>query len=302
MEEPLTVVDVGSNSIKLLVAAPGNPVDTLLSGIREVRISADMYGQPPTLRPESMEAGVHAIRELLGEAEAHTRKPPVIVATSAVREAANGEEFARAVETAFGVPLRILTGEQEARYICRGALCDPSLFGADTFRLVDLGGGSLEVVLYNRGEVEAADSLPLGAVRLTARFVRHPGRPVPPEVHTAIRTEVRKRLEAAGIDLAHPPAPLICSGGAFGIARNLIQPRCPKLEVRDLVHWRDKLSAMTLDERRAIPQLPPERADIMVPALQVMITVAECARAKALLNTRFNLRYGIASEILEKHS
>lgn len=301
MEDSVTVIDVGSNSIKLLVAARGSPVTTIATDIREVRISAGMYGEPPRLAETAMEAGVAAITELLQSQHSAQQGVVIIVATSAVREATNGSQFAARVKEATGVGLRVLDGNEEARSICRGVLCDPSLFGLNTFRLIDIGGGSLEVVLYQDGEVISACSLPLGAVRLTERFVADPTLPVTQPHLESIADEVLHQLKTEAVNLAEPETPLICSGGAFRVIRDLIGPRCPKLHVRDMIHWRDRLATMTLEERKAIPGMPPERADIMVPALQIMITLAEQSGADALLNTRFNLRYGIASEWFENH-
>lgn len=302
MKDPRSraVIDIGSNSIKLLVGAPGHPFATLLNTIRETRISAAMHGNPPQLQIPAMEAALDSIRDLIEQAQAFTREPPVLVATSAVRDAGNGHAFAEKVLRQTGYPLRILTGEEEARYVCRGALCDPTLFGISDFRLVDLGGGSLEVIHFSNRQVALAESLPLGAVRLTHRFLPDPEPPVRREIFDAIHHHVTQCLDRADIQLTTPSLNLIGSGGAFVIARNLISPRCPKIELEGLYHHRNLLSNMTLEERRRIPGLPPQRADIMVPALQVMISLAEAARQQAFLNTKFNLRYGILAELLEE--
>ncbi len=298
--EARAVIDIGSNSIKLLVGARGQPFVTLCTAVQETRISAGMQGHPPLLLNAAVDAALDSIRVLVEQAREFTASPPTLVATSAVRDAANGADFARRVQRQTGVSLRILSGEEEARYVCRSALCDPTLFGISDFRLVDLGGGSLEVVHFSNRTITRAASLPLGAVRLTHRFLPEPDAPLTAEVLEKIHLHITKCFRAEAIELANPPLNLVGSGGAFVIARNLINPRCPKIDLETLCVYRDRLAAMTLEERRHLPGLPPQRADIMVPAIQIMISIAEAARQPAFLNTKFNLRYGILAELLEE--
>lgn len=294
--EPLAVVDIGSNSIKLLVGLPGTPLQTLRTDIRETRISAGMQGNPPTLQEAAMQAGLESIRQLVAEAEKETSRPPLLVATSAVRDAANGKQFCLQVERALGLEIRVLSGEEEAHYISMGALCDPSLFGIQDFRLIDLGGGSLEVVYYKKGKVAFAASLSLGAVRLTHRFLPDPSGPVHSGILESIEHRIEQVFQKEAIQISDPRLNLVGSGGAFTIARNLINPRCPTLHLADLQEHLKKLSQLPLEARKKIPGLPPERADIMIPALQTMVTLAKLAKQETMLTTKFNLRYGILRE------
>lgn len=299
-DAPHAVIDVGSNSIKLLVGRPGNPIETVATDIRETRISAGMRGMPPFLEETSMLAALASIEQLVDVAAQQGSRPPLLVATSAVREASNGIHFCDLVREKTGLQIRILSGQQEAHYISMGALCDPALFGIRDFRLVDLGGGSLEVIYFSGGAVELATSLPLGAVRLTDRFLPHREGPVSPAILEAIAEHITELFRSEGIDMSNPHLHLVGSGGAFIIARNLISPRCPKILVADLQAQLRNLSKLSLEARRQIPGLPPERADIMVPALQTMITLGKLAHQQAFLNTKFNLRFGILREFFSR--
>jgi exopolyphosphatase/pppGpp-phosphohydrolase len=123
----VAVLDIGSNSIKILVAARdahGHVVPRFQQAL-DVRISAGINATPPRLSPEGMTAGLAAIQQLLAAAAPHSPERAILVATSAVRDAANGGEFCDRVRQATGFEIRILTGDEEANAIGRGLTCDP---------------------------------------------------------------------------------------------------------------------------------------------------------------------------------
>src|SRR5690606_23568701 len=105
----------------------------------DTRIGTGISGTPPRLTDASIAAGAAAVAELATLCRAHAPREIVDVATSAVRDAVNGAEFAAAVKTASGLDLRILSGDEEARGIGRGLLCDPALRDWQDFHVFDLG-------------------------------------------------------------------------------------------------------------------------------------------------------------------
>jgi len=225
------------------------------------------------------------------------------VATSAVREAANGQAFASAVEERTGYPLCILDGIEEARYIAKGAGCDPALSTYTDYRMLDLGGGSLEMIHFQKGEVIQTTSLPLGAVRITERFVQDPRGLVSLAEQQAIHDEVFFQIEEAGLDLANPELLLVAAGGGFNVAQRIwesspdsYQMSPKQIPLSWIKQWRSSLCAITLDDRLRLPGIPPTRADIMPAAAQVMVSIALAARQDRFHHTAHNLRYGIAAE------
>ncbi|MDP4694026.1 MAG: phosphatase, partial [Opitutales bacterium] len=170
--ETVAAIDVGSNSIKLLVAKAGNGpqiVETVFVETIETRISAGISCELPSLSDEAMQAGTATISELVRLARLYQPSDIQIVATSAVRDALNGQDFIDAVKEATTLEIRILSGTQEATYIGKGLACDPEIKGVKRFIQMDIGGGSLELVRFDHGHIEQAISLQLGAVRLTER-------------------------------------------------------------------------------------------------------------------------------------
>ena len=204
---PVAVIDIGSNSIKALVARRGadGGLEEVDSRAIDARIGAGISRERPQLSEEGMARGPDAVRQLADLAAGCGANQLIIVATSAVRDAGNGADFRERVRAATGADLRILTGDEEAALIGRGLLSDPAMRKRTDFTVCDLGGGSLECVAFDGRRVRAEVSLPLGCVRLTERFIPDPSAPVPPDALAAVSAHVRAALGASGFTF-HPPA------------------------------------------------------------------------------------------------
>jgi exopolyphosphatase/guanosine-5'-triphosphate,3'-diphosphate pyrophosphatase len=307
---PVAVIDIGSNTIKLLVAArtAAGDVATVHSRALDARLGTGLSRAEPRLTEDGMGRAVDAIRELLADAERQGAGARVLVATSAVRDARNGAEFGARVRTATGADLRILTGEEEARLIGRGLCCDPALRGRRDFFLFDLGGGSLEGLEFRDRAVRQSQSFPLGCVRLTERFVADPAQPLPADVAARVAAHVRATLAGAGFGIA-PTAPdrsAVGTGGTLATVRAILGARDgrafeatdPAVTVAHLRTLLAELGALPLAARRAVPGLPPARADVFPVALATLLAVAEAGGFAAFLHSLYNLRYGLAAEVL----
>ena len=305
----VAVIDIGSNTIKLLVAArgPAGRLQTLTSETIDARISAGLGQAVPRLSEEGMTRGLAAVRELLAEAVPFAPAQIVIVATSAVRDAANGAEFRERVRAATGNPLRILSGDEEANLIGRGLTSDPALAHLRDFYVFDLGGGSLECLAFRERRVTQALSLPLGCVRLTERFGADPAAPFSAEARAAVADYARRALRESGFrfDLASQDA--VFTGGSMTTARAIdgladgkpLSETAPVVTVVTLKRILDRVAMLPLAERRQqIAGLPAARADVFPAALTTMIAVAEVAGLRAFHHSFHNLRYGLAAELL----
>jgi exopolyphosphatase / guanosine-5'-triphosphate,3'-diphosphate pyrophosphatase len=309
ISSPVAVIDIGSNTIKLLVAArdPAGGLQTLTSQTIDARISAGIGRTEPRLSEEGMTRGLAAVRELLAVAAPFSPAQTVIVATSAVRDAVNGVEFRDRLRATTGHPLRILSGAEEANLIGRGLTSDPALAHLRDFYVFDLGGGSLECLAFRERRVQQACSLPLGCVRLTERFVADVAVPFSPEARAAIADHTRRTLSESGFrfDLACQDA--VFTGGSLTTARAIaglaegkpLPETSPVVAVATLTSILDRVGSLPLAERRAqIAGLPAARADVFPTALATMIAVAEVAGLNAFHHSFHNLRYGIAEELI----
>ena len=172
MAGALAAVDVGTNSLHLVVARPteGDRFEVLTRVKEMVRLgqATSRSGDLDALSPEAIERAVAALDRFRRIAETYDA-PLRAVATSAVREAANRRDLLDRTRAEAGVEVEVISGVEEARLIHLGVLQALELYYTPLL-LFDIGGGSTELLLGHRGEVRASTSLKLGAVRLSNRF------------------------------------------------------------------------------------------------------------------------------------
>ncbi|MDB4913682.1 MAG: hypothetical protein JWM95_1326, partial [Gemmatimonadetes bacterium] len=265
------------------------------------RLGADLE-LTGVLGTQSMQRAAEAIgrmAELARQLGAHRIEA---VATSAVRDAANASEFVARVRQEAGIQVRIIDGADEARLSYLSALAHFDL-GAGRTVVMDIGGGSLELAMAADGVLDDLVSLPFGALRLTERYLldgasRKAIRKLRRDVRDGVR-DVLPRRDWRG-------AQLIGSGGTFTnlasihlarrgmlTARNVLASAVPRVVVEDIL---DSLAAASADERRSIPGLNPERADIIVAGLAVAAEVLARIEARDVQVSRYGIREGLLLE------
>lgn len=230
---PLAAIDIGTNTIRLLVATPVVEGDAL--GLRQVasRTATVRLGhgveRTGRIEAERLERAVATIEEYRQIAAELGADPILLAATSAVRDAANGPELRERIAATSGLELEIVAGDREAALTFAGATVGQSLAG--TLLVADLGGGSLELVVSRDGAILAASSLQLGSGRLTERHIQTD----PPDraMITAAEADARAMLDPQAA--AVPPVDhlIIVGGTATSIPvlvprpneRNTITPR-----------------------------------------------------------------------------
>lgn len=304
---PVAVIDIGSNSIKVLVAVRGadGTIIPLHVHSLDARISAGISKSEPRLSEEGMARGLEAIRTLLADADRFSAGKIILVATSAVRDARNGTDFRARVQAATGHAIRILTGDEEANLIGRGLTTDSALRDLRDFFVFDLGGGSLECLAFRDRKITQALSMPLGCVRLTERYVADSALPLAAAERDAITAHVRAEFARAGFRFG-PHGEAIGTGGTVATARAILGARrslsleqtgtvISAAELRELLEW---LGAIPLAERQRIPGLPAARADVFPTALVTLLAVADLGGFAQFRNSLRNLRYGLADEAL----
>ena len=277
-DDRLAVVDVGSNSLRLFLCegiGPDGP-----RGERETTVIGLRRGAAPdgTIAPDALE---RLDRTLAGYAEAIDRFRPartVPAATSATRDAPNRDALAAVVEGRLRAPMRILSGEEEAAVSFAGARL--AVEGDGPVVVVDVGGGSTELVRGGPAGPDGAVSLQLGAVRQTERHLAHD--PPRPEELAALREEARGLIEPALAQFGWPAPVVGVAGTATSLAaidigrydRDRVHRHRLSLETMDRLA--ERLAAMTVEERRGVHGLDPERAPVIVAGALI---VAEAVRA-----------------------
>ena len=265
----LGCVGIGSNAIRLLTA---QWADGRLCGIKRERRGTRLFAGlvEGRLTEESMNASAAAVGELSELARREGAAEVYVFATSAVRDAVNGEDFKRRCEAQAGVPVEIISGQQEAVLSYLGA-CEGGRCG-----VIDIGGGSTEFTFGEGDDILGAVSLQMGAVRMTRQLpifseadyektVAHCCGIIEEGAGSLLDASPRDTWVGVGGTMTmlgamqkHIPlfVPETCEG--MGISRE------------DVAGWGRRLSAMTLDERLEVVGLMPRRIDIMPAGIAIL--------------------------------
>jgi exopolyphosphatase/guanosine-5'-triphosphate,3'-diphosphate pyrophosphatase len=297
----IAAIDVGSNSVRQIVAdvTPEGGITVVDEMKAAPRLGADL-DETGVLGTYAMQAAAEAIGRMATLARQLGAGRVEVVATSAVRDAANASAFVARVRQEAKVTLRIIDGKEEARLSYLSALAHFDL-GQGRTVVMDIGGGSLELALAADGVLDNLISLPFGALRSTERYLREEGSTR--KAIERLRKDVRKELRDLLPRRDWRGAQMIGSGGTFtnlasmhlsrrGIvtARNVHATAVPRVDVE---HILDALAAMPPEERRTMPGLNPERADIIVAGLAVAAEVLARIEGKEVTVSRYGIREGL---------
>src|SRR6266550_4675421 len=299
----VSAIDIGSNSIRQTIA------DVSPSGV--IRVVDEMKAAPRLgaglretglLSEIAIQNALSTLSRMATLASQLGVNRAEVVATSAVRDAENGDEFLRRVRAETGLRVKILQGEDEARLSFRSALAHFDL-GSGRAVVMDIGGGSLELALSEDGLVDRLVSLPLGAIHMSERFLGpHAKKKGMRKLRKDVRAELRRRLAARHWHATR----VFCSGGTFTSLASIYLARIgmesaktvhgtviPRVEVEHIV---DMLQSMSLAERQTVPGLNAARSDIIVGGLAVAAEVAARVEAKELVVSAYGIREGILLE------
>jgi exopolyphosphatase / guanosine-5'-triphosphate,3'-diphosphate pyrophosphatase len=299
----IAAIDIGSNSIRQIVAdvSPNGTIRVVDEMKAAPRLGAGLT-RNGELSERAMRDALDALGRMSTLATQLGARRIEAVATSAVRDAVNGQTFLELVRAETGLRVRALVGEEEARLTFRSALAHFDL-GQGRAVVMDIGGGSLELALSADGLLERLISLPLGAIRLTEEYLT--GVPTRKGV-TKLRKAVREELRGQFPVRDWRGAQVIGSGGTFtnlagmyltrqGVqtARTTHGTRVPRVEQE---HILDVLQDMSVEERAAVPGLNPARADIIVAGLAVSAEVLARVEARDVTVSAYGIREGLLLE------
>ncbi|MCH7637906.1 MAG: exopolyphosphatase [Bacteroidetes bacterium] len=289
----IAAIDVGTNTVMCLVAdvLPDGSLEVLTDEERFARLGEGV-DETGRLSEASMDRVVARLAECKTTAERFDAETIVIGATSASRDATNTEELIRRVNDELGLDYRVLSGEEEAELSFRGALA--LVPGTSEARVLDVGGGSTEIVVGEDGAIRFRTSMDVGSVRLTEQFFLS----TPPSAVQIRRAEraldavlgMISRDSLAGL-------PLIEGGGTARVLASLIgagepAPTIPRRVVRE---WRDRLLTMSPDKVRALnPDMLGGREDIAGATLLILDAVMQRFGFEAFIAGQGGLRHGLA--------
>jgi exopolyphosphatase/guanosine-5'-triphosphate,3'-diphosphate pyrophosphatase len=308
--EHLAAIDIGTNSIHLVVArfGEGTRFDVIAREKEMVRLGSSS-GDMKEIDADAMDRGIETLDRFRKIAEISDAKV-YAVATSAVREAENAGVFIERARREAGIDVQIISGAEEARLIHLGVLQAVPVFD-QRLVLVDIGGGSTEVLVGERGEALTAFSLKIGAIRLTRRFFRtdllHPGAVDACRRYVrAMLARVRREVGACGFDVA------VGSSGTIETIASMVQAARPdseaprtfnnfafsRREVKKVVQT--LIDAPTVEDRRRLPGVDPSRADILLAGALILEQTMKDLDIDEMLMSDYALREGVLLDALAR--
>jgi exopolyphosphatase/guanosine-5'-triphosphate,3'-diphosphate pyrophosphatase len=306
----LGVLDIGSNTVHLLVAdvrPGGRPLAT--TSQRTVLRLMRYLDPDGSITEEGVRALVSAVAEARAVAESERVDELLATATSAVREATNGAAVIARIEEALGQSLQVLGGETEARFTF---LAVRRWFGwaAGQILLFDIGGGSLEIAAGSDELPDAAESVPLGAGRMTVQFL--PDDPPGPEAIDALRTHAADMLRPVAERFANQPRPdhVVGSSKAIRSLAKLAGYPAPGwssiermvLPRRELKAWIPRLARIPAETRQELPGITADRTFQIVAGAVVLHQAMKAMDVDELEVSPWALREGVLLRYIESLS
>ncbi|PYJ83914.1 MAG: phosphatase [Verrucomicrobia bacterium] len=283
------VIDVGTNSVKLLVAeVSANRVEPLVERSEQTRLGRGFY-ETRRLQPAAITRTARAVAEFAAQARELGTASTRIIATSATRDAANPGELIAAIQEASGLPVEIISGEQEADWVFRGVISDP-IFAGQPLLIVDVGGGSTEFILGEGDRQQFRHSFPFGTVRMLEQLP-HSDPPTAAEwgrcralVSDFLEHQVCPVIVSELRTFSARAVQLVGTGGTTSILARielgLTEFQRDRIEAVRLTRekvqrQRERLWSLPLADRKKIVGLPADRADVILTGVPIYEALME---------------------------
>tara|TARA_Y100000766_G_C18879619_1_gene592716 strand:- start:317 stop:1249 length:933 start_codon:yes stop_codon:yes gene_type:complete len=303
----IAVIDIGTNTFNLLVAHKPNRRLIPLAIHKEFVFLGKGGINNDVIQEDAILRGLKTIKKFKKIADELGATKIIAIATSAVRNAKNGNDFARKVKSLTGIEIKIIKGNQEAEYIYNGAR-EATNLGSNPVLIMDVGGGSTEFIICDRYQVYWKKSIEVGAARLFEKF--HKSDPILKEEIESIEAHLEKKLNEI-IKKAHDfeVETLIGSSGAFTSIAKMIAHRLNEPE--KLIHsteyefnllefdiLKENIIHLPLEERFKIPGLIKERAPMIIVGTVLVEFILEKLNIQRFKLARYALKEGVAIEFL----
>lgn len=287
-------IDIGTNAVRLLIKKVKNdevPMDkrftkTLLLRV-PLRLGFDVFslGNISDAKAKKLQRLMKAFRQLMKIYEVTDYRA---CATSAIRDAANGKEIIKKIQKDTGIDIEVIDGQEEAQIIYKYHIeCTTNNVG--NYLYVDVGGGSTEINLQVNGELKSSFSYNVGTVRMLSNAVKE-------ETWTQIKTDLQRLTD--GLDHIN----IIGSGGNINKLYRLIKKskKQQRISVDSLRSLNDSLKPLTPEQRMEKYDLKSDRADVIVPAAEIFLSIAEAIHSEYIYVPVIGLADGIIDGLYER--
>ncbi len=298
-------IDVGSNSIRLMVAEAdrGGTIQTLIEDRQVTRLGESVF-RTGQLDPQAAEDALAVLTRMTAAFREHAPFAVRVVATAALRDASNSDDFIDRATEITGVPLEIISGQEEARLIHMGVETRWPHPG-ERILIIDIGGGSAEIIEGVEGQLQAAFSRPLGAVRLqsvilsndppTSEDLERLNEYIGEKLAVSLRRIARGGF-ARAIGTSASASAVVCAVNRIPRPKRELadQRRATRDQIRKLYQ---QLCTMNLAARRKLTGIGPRRAEIILPGAAVLLRVLEEFDIPQLAYCAAGVRDGIIRDL-----
>ncbi len=306
-QQIIAAIDIGTNSIHMVIVRiePSLPSFTVIAREKDTVRLGDRHPTTGELTPEAIQRSLDTLKRCRELANSLGASQIISVATSATREAPNGEDFLRQIETELGIVVNLISGKEEARRIYLGVLSGMD-FNEQPHVIIDIGGGSTEIILADIHEPRFLSSTKIGAVRLSKEFVTTD--PISDSELKVLRAYVRGMLERPveeiwqSLQLNEVPRTIGTSGTIETIA--IIHAKDElgtvpdplngyEISYKDIEKIVKKLAKMSYKERLEVSGLSEKRAEIIIPGAVILLEAMSMLKLDSIMICERALREGM---------
>ena len=290
----LAAIDIGSNAARLLITEV-----TQVNGDKPVFTKMNLFRMPLRLGFDVFEHGkvsenkrkmfVETIKSFAHLLKAYNIENVIACATSAMRDASNSKEILEEIKLKTGIEIRIISGDEEATYIYENHIAE-NLDKEHSYLYIDVGGGSTELTFFDQGKLMYKESFNIGTIRLLKNMVEDDAWN---EMKEHLKSNTKSKL----------PMVAIGSGGNINKVFTLSKRKEGKsLSAQSLKDYYKEFISVNLEERIKIYKLKEDRADVIVPALQIYINVMRWANIDQIYVPKIGLADGLIQHLYEEIS
>lgn len=285
----LAAIDIGSNAARLLISevikdSRGNVSFNKVSLIRvPLRLGFEVF-DTGMISPHKRELLLHTMKAFINLLHAYEVKYLKACATSAMRDASNNAEIIDMIKRETGIEIEIISGSQEASFIFENHVAE-GLDKDHSYLYIDVGGGSTELTFFSNNQLIFNDSFNIGTIRLLKNLVNE-------TLWEEMKSDIKKKTKS------HKEVTAIGSGGNINKVFSLSKQKDGRpLSIELLRDYFKELNNVPLEDRIAVYKLREDRADVIVPALQIYINVMRWAGSSQIYVPKIGLADGLVQHL-----
>ncbi len=308
----IAILDLGTNTFNMLVAETGNNKEYQILSSTKLPVKLGKGGiDKKEIRPDAITRGLNALEKHLQQSTVLKAEKIVAYATSAIRTARNSDQFLKTIRDKFGIEVEIISGEREAELIYYGVKQAVSL-DHEKYLILDIGGGSNEVIIADNNQIWWKKSYPLGMTRLVEKF--RPSDPITIEEIEFISNYLEERMADLFEEFRkHKITTLVGASGSFETFTAMIReddsrtetetavfPEANEIDLNDFENLYQRLINSTLKERKQMKGLESHRLEIIVPASLLVKFLMSKLKLHRIIQSNFALKEGVLYELLKQ--